>query len=363
MPRVPQAVSKRSGRGRRRGSYTQAERLLELHERLLQGATIRVSADAAELGISERQLQRDLAVLQRHLGARLERHPEHGWWHMPRERKRGQERRVALAQVLAIELGAKLSAFLWEPSRMRAIQSRVDRMRGELWGQDEHRLASWRRRVAVIAPGQKDYAGRADVGERLALMLDAMVEERTVDLSYRSHRAALAGEPARRLQIHPLGIVFYRDGVYFIVDVAGGTSAEVVGKRILLALDRITGPALGDAGAFRVPRDFDAGAFFGEAFGIWREGTPREVVIEVDAAHAPWLQERTIHRSQRIEQRTDGSLLVRMKVEGFHEIVDWLLSLGEHAEVVEPADLREAVRSRLRAALSRYQRGGRHTPS
>lgn len=72
---------------------------------------------------------------------------------------------------------------------MRAIQARVDVLREEILASDEQRLRSWRRRVAVIAPGQKDYAGRAEVGARLARLLDAMVEERPVDLSYRSHRS------------------------------------------------------------------------------------------------------------------------------------------------------------------------------
>ena len=186
-----------------------------------------------------------------------------------------------------------------------------------------------------------------------------MVEERPVELSYRSHRAALAAVPARRLIVHPLGIVFYRDGVYFVVDVAGGTSPDLVGKRILLALDRIDAPAPGDAGGFRVPRDFDARAFFGDAFGIWRDGEARDVVVEIDAAHAPWVRERKFHPSQKVEEREeDGSVVVRMRVAGLHEIADWILSLGEHAEVVDPPELRELVGSRLRAAAVRYGEGG-----
>jgi predicted DNA-binding transcriptional regulator YafY len=357
-PSVPRMTAQRTGRpGRNRGSYTQAERVMALYDGLLQGRTVRVAAAAEELGASERQIQRDLALVRTRLGERLEQRGD-GGWQVPREKKRGRERRVALAQVLAMELGAKMSAFLWEPARMRAIQARVDVLREELLASDEQRLQSWQRRVAVIAPGQKDYAGRAEVGARLARLLDAMVEERPIDLSYRSHRSALAGLPARRLRVHPLGIVFYRDGVYFVVNVVGGSSPDLVGSRILLALDRIDDLALGDAGGFRVPRDFDARAFFGDAFGIWPEGEAKEVVVEIDAAHAPWLQERTLHRSQQIEQRTDGSLVVRMRVSGLHEIADWILSLGEHAEVVEPAELRDLVQMRLRAAAARYGEGG-----
>lgn len=335
--------------------------MIALYEQLQQGATLRVAEVAAELGVSVRQVQRDLDVLRGHLGDRLEQRPD-GGWHIPRGKKGAHDRSVARAQVLALELGARLSEFLWAPARMRAIHARIDGLAKELVTSDEQRLRGWRRRVAVIAPGQKDYAGRPEAGARLDEILRAMVEQRPLTLSYRSHRRALAGEPARRLRVHPLGIVFYRDGVYFITDVVAapdGASAERIGARILLALDRIGDDVeLGEAGGFQVPAAFDARAFFGDAFGIWRDGEARDVVVEVDDAHAPWVLERIFHPTQSVEQRTDGSIVLRVRASGLQELSDWIVSLGEHAEVVEPAELREHVRRRLRAAAARYGEGG-----
>ncbi len=359
---MPRPRTKNAGRsGRKQGAYTQAQRVIALYDWMQRGATVRADTAATELDVSVRQIQRDLAALAGVLGEeRLKQRPD-GAWHMPRDTKRAHDRRAALRQVLALELGAKVSEYLWPPEQMRTVQARIDALRVELVNADEQRLRTWRKRVVVVAPGQKNYAQRSEVGKRLSLLLEAMVEERPVTLSYRSHRAALEGEPARRLCMHPLGIVFYRDGVYFIVHVAedrDGTSADLVGRRILLSVDRIDRVELGLAGRFTVPRDFDAREFFGDAFGIWRDGEPRDVVVEIDAAHAPWLQERTLHASQEIEQRTDGSLLVRMRVSGLHELSEWVLSLGEHAEVVEPPELRALVRRRLLAAAARYGEGG-----
>ncbi len=53
--------------------------------------------------------------------------------------------------------------------------------------------------------------------------------------------------------------------------------------------------------------------------------------------------------------RTDGSLLVRMRVDGLHEVADWVLSLGEYAEVIQPPGLRQMVATRLRDAAARYR--------
>ena len=335
--------------------------MIALYEQLQRDATLRVAEVAAKHGVSVRQVQRDLDVLKEHLGHRLEQRPD-GGWHIPREKKRAHDRRVALAQVLALELGAKLSEFLWGPARMEDIHARIDGLAKDLVTSDEQRLRGWRRRVAVIAPGQKNYAGRPEAGARLGKILQAMVEQRPLTLSYRSHRRALAGEPERRLRVHPLGIVFYRDGVYFIADVVAapdGASADRVGARILLALDRIGDDVeLGEAGGYHVPAGFDARAFFGDAFGIWRDGEARDEVVEVDDAHAPWVLERVFHPTQSVELRTDGSAVLRIRASGLQELSDWIVSLGEHGEVVEPAELREHVRQRLRAAAARYGEGG-----
>ena len=280
-----------------------------------------------------------------------------GEWHLPRAARQKQADDVTRAQVLAMALGARLSAFLWKPARMGEITARIDRLRGDLSKHQRERLQGFGRRVAVVAPGQKDYAARVDVGEHIEQMLKAMIECQTVSLSYKSHHRALAGQSGRRLLVHPLGIVFYKDGVYFVVDVAA-SSAELAGERRLLSVDRMSALVAGQAGGFHMPADFDAGAFFADALGIFPQGSAREVVVEVDAGHAPWVLERTFHPSQRIEERTDGSLLVRLTVASEVDVIDWVLSMGEHAELVEPADLRARLASRLVAASSRYREGG-----
>ncbi len=336
--------------GRKLGDNRQAERVLFLYDHLRRGNTVRIGEMAKTLSASVRQIQRDMTYLRGRLA--LEQGMDGGWRAQERETKR--ERRTSRAQILAMELGVKLSAFLWNRSELSAIQGRIDTLAQELFSADRARLASWRRRVAVVAPGQKDYASSPESGKKLDAMLDAMVSASSVRLTYRSHKAAMAGKPARALVVHPLGLVFYRDGAYFIVDVTDG-DADLRGRRILLALERIESLKVGDAGAFEIPRGFDARAFFGDAFGIWNDGVARDVVLEVHAEHARWFLERTMHPSQEVEQRTDGSLLVTLHVSGVVEIVDWVVSLGPHAEVIAPPDLRELVRRKLGEALAQYR--------
>ena len=80
---MPRAAARRSPAGRKRGTYTQAQRALTLYDQLLQGGTVRIASAAADLGVSERQIQRDMAVVRSVLGARLEQRDD-GGWHLAR---------------------------------------------------------------------------------------------------------------------------------------------------------------------------------------------------------------------------------------------------------------------------------------
>ncbi len=348
------AARRRSVPGRKRGVYAQAERILRLHAALLDGRIVRVPEFAEELGISPRQVQRDLAVVRGHLGEKLAQRDD-GAWVVQRAVASAADRRSARSAILGMAIGAKLSSSLWGERASRLLRARVDALITGLGDTDASRFDRWAQRIAVVAPGLKDYAGRPELAQRLDQLLEALIRCSVVRLSYLSHPRAMKGLPSRELVAHPLGLIHYRDGVYFVVDVTGGAGAEEKrGQRILLALDRIEHVSLvGES--FTMPKGFDAQGFLGEAFGIWREGAVEEVEIEVEAAHARWVRERRIHVSQQIEERTDGSLLVRLRLDGLHEVADWVLSLGEFAEVIRPPALREMVATRLHAAAARYR--------
>ncbi|MFO0624482.1 MAG: WYL domain-containing protein [Polyangiales bacterium] len=342
--------------GRKPGAYAQAERVLRLYASLVDGRIVRVSEVAEELEVSVRQVQRDLAVVRGHLGDRLAQRDD-GAWVVRRALASAADRRSARSAILGVAIGAKLSSALWGEATARRLRARVDGLITSLGATDASRFDGWHRRVAVVAPGQKDYAGRPELAQRLDQMLEAMIRCGVVRLTYRSHQRAMRGAPARVLLAHPLGLVHYRDGVYFVVDVTDVTDraepSDAGGRRILLALDRIEAVTL-TGETFTVPRGFDARAFLGEAFGIVREGAVVDVEVTVEATHARWVRERRLHASQRVEARADGSLRVHLRVDGLHEVAEWVVSLGEHAEVIGPPALRAMVAGRLRAAAARY---------
>ena len=58
--------------------------------------------------------------------------------------------------------------------------------------------------------------------------------------------------------------------------------------------------------------------------------------------------------TQQFEVQPDGSLIVQFEVVPSHELTNWILKLGCHAEVLEPTSLREEVKKEIARMLRRY---------
>ncbi|MCB1220166.1 MAG: WYL domain-containing protein [Planctomycetales bacterium] len=69
-----------------------------------------------------------------------------------------------------------------------------------------------------------------------------------------------------------------------------------------------------------------------------------EIVAEFDKYAAHWIRLKQVHPSQKVLERSDGSLEVSFKVSSMENIMRWILSFGEHARILAPLELQERVR-------------------
>jgi predicted DNA-binding transcriptional regulator YafY len=92
------------------------------------------------------------------------------------------------------------------------------------------------------------------------------------------------------------------------------------------------------------------------AFGI-AGGKAEEIEIAFDASMAGYIRERVWHESQALEDRPDGSIVLRMSVAPGFELVSWIKGFLPHARVLRPATLREQIAHDLRLALEASAQG------
>jgi len=107
---------------------------------------------------------------------------------------------------------------------------------------------------------------------------------------------------------------------------------------------------------YEIPDDFDPDAWLANSWGIWSsEGTPTALVrLRFDASVAHRVREAVWHRSQQLTELGGGGVELTVMVAGVIEIRPWVLSWGGAVEVLEPAELREAIAASVRGAAARY---------
>ncbi len=108
---------------------------------------------------------------------------------------------------------------------------------------------------------------------------------------------------------------------------------------------------------YEIPDDFDPDAWLANSWGIWSPDAttpPTRIRLRFTDAIAHRVREAVWHRSQELTELPEGGLELAVTVNGIVEIRPWILSWGEGVEVLEPAELREAVATSVRAAAARY---------
>lgn len=252
-------------------------------------------------------------------------------------------------QLLAVAIGVRMTGFL----RGRRFANEVSPLLSELMHsvRASHRLEvdALGRKIHVVDTGRKRYDRDEAKQEHLVALMDGLLLEQPVTLSYLSHRSKTEGQEPRALTVNPLCMVLHRGAMYFVVLV------PTVGEgSILLALDRIQEARVEmDAPPFLVPRDFDPQRYFESAFGIWTGGESQRVILRIDADYAPYVAERSWHSSQEMRWDDQGRLILELQLGELREIEEWILGMGEKVEVLEPSALRGRVRDRHRMAAER----------
>ncbi len=67
------------------------------------------------------------------------------------------------------------------------------------------------------------------------------------------------------------------------------------------------------------------------------------VVIRFRADQATYIREREWHPTQKVRDLRDGRVELTFRAGGIYEIIRWVLSWGNAAEVIRPARLRREL--------------------
>jgi len=118
-------------------------------------------------------------------------------------------------------------------------------------------------------------------------------------------------------------------------------------------VDRIEGtPTLSGAGSASLPDGFDAEAIF--RIDPWQFGTADEVDVRIAVDRAELGRVLAELGDDALTERLpDGSGIIHMVVNDLEALVSWVVDLLDHAEILEPQEVRQTMITRLERMAGR----------
>ena len=194
------------------------------------------------------------------------------------------------------------------------------------------------RKIFDVNEAPHIYEGRMD---HVNDMVTALIKEHRLRVKHASVK-----QGRRAFVLEPYSLLIYKKGIYL----AGHSQHH--DKVRTFALDGFGEVQWLRGQGFDYPEDYHPSRLAEGAFGLM-QGPAVEVKIFFSSKVARFVTRRQWHPDQRF-RRVKGGVELSMTVRGTVELVSWVLSFGEHAEVLAPAALRHEVAGELMRAAARY---------
>lgn len=310
----------------------------------------------ARVGVSHARLEALLECSRATVNRVL--HDMREYFHAPIvvDRERGGYRYEASAGEPQFELPG-----LWfnadETFALLACQQLLDSIQPGLLGKE---IEPFRQKLEQLLKGK--HGGRGELAPRVRILGisrrvpapelfgplgAALTRRQRLDLTY---AARGSGEVTRRV-ISPQRLVRYRDNWYL-----DGWDHAKAALRVF-SVDRIQQLLLLEEPALDLP-DTALDAVMASGYGIF-SGVPDAIaVLCFSPTRARWVADEQWHPAQVACWRPDGRYELRVPYGNPTELLMDVLKHGPDCEVIEPAELRQAVRTLLADALRQYPVAG-----
>jgi proteasome accessory factor B len=283
----------------------------------------------AELGITKRTIQRDIAVLEA-AGFPVVSESRDGmvYWRLLDSTKESAEFSFTLPELMALYFSRDLLKVLHGSPMQEALDSALQKIGARLPPSGHDLLRRLKEQTAVSVIGWKDYGESSEI---IRALNRAIRHQLTVRITHKPPKAP----EARTRSVDPYRLWYAGGGLYLV---AYDHAKEAIRT---FAIERISGVSTTNQ-RFTVKDDFDFEAFQRTAFPV-HGGEPQLVRIRFSPDQAPYVVERHWHDSQKFDTQEDGSVIMEIQVGSLWEVKRWLVGWGADAEVIAPAELRNAI--------------------
>lgn len=181
----------------------------------------------------------------------------------------------------------------------------------------------------------------------LDVLYQAIVQQKTLDMTYQSFRA----REASRFFFHVWWLKEFKNR-WFAVGVKNGQN-----DIMHLALDRMITATLSDEQQYCPNEKYVPEEFYKNVIGVTVSPTLRakKVKIWVSAEHAPYVETKPLHHSQKTLESLRDGILIEICVQHNYELEKEILGFGDGMKVLTPEHLRKRIQQRLSAGAKLYE--------
>jgi predicted DNA-binding transcriptional regulator YafY len=295
---------------------------------------------AAEHGVTERTIRRDLEALQE-AGFPLydDRKDGKKVWRLVEGYRQKLSQTFTLSELAALYFSRNMLSFLGGAPFAQDLEAAFMKIREALPQKSLPYLSRIQDLFTARPDPWKDYSAKQDV---IAGLIEAILHQKQARIAYYSFHS----KRTKDYTLDPYRVVYFRGGLYLYA------RAHEYGEVRTFAVERIRKMEILDEG-FEIPADFSPSEYARSAFGI-SGGMAETVELVFQPEMAGYIRERTWHESQRMEDREDGAVRLTMDVAPGFELKAWIKGFLPHVEVVRPVSLREDIARELEDARGEF---------
>jgi predicted DNA-binding transcriptional regulator YafY len=315
-------------------------KLLKETEAARYGLTVEQLAE--RLGVTSRTIRRDLSQLQE-AGFPLEQRKgdTRRAWALNREAFKGLvDSGLTLSELCALYFSRALMEFLAGTLFRQDLASAFEKFEQCLTPAQLKYLEDFPK-VLAAKPEPRKKAGR-DAPSHVGRLTTAALEHRRVSMTYHSFHS----RKVKSYVIEPYQVYYAQGGLYVFAVV------PAYGEVRQFAIERIKTLHMTDE--HFVPDATVDVARHADSLGVNLGGKPETVTIEFQPEAALYVAEREYHPSQTLETRSDGCLVLKMRVSVDFALSAWVLSFGPRARVLAPRKLAQVILEQVEDMRANY---------
>ncbi|RJX75235.1 WYL domain-containing protein [Vibrio sinensis] len=251
--------------------------------------------------------------------------------------------KMDLSTAITLNLAEKYLEQAFPPALFRNLESHFNGARYYLRYENKTPQGLWPSKVYVHQKGMPLLSSKLDV-ETINTIYKAVLKEKCIRLVYRS----MSSDKERRVMFHPYGIVVRSERNYLVGKFDGYSDVRQLSFNRVISAESSYFPAM-------IDEDFSLEKYVQQGeMGVTRSLDKLVIKLWVTPVFAKILDETPLCEDQLIEPK-DDDFVVHARVDDTDELRHWLLSVCNHATVLEPLALREEIKETLRDSLSWYE--------